>query len=101
MARPSVGKGVFAFFFFFFFFFDHPSEFSKQLTLAMENRGMDAVDLAGQADVALITVKRWLHGEFEPRHKNLQKIARVLHTTPNALCGIADAHKTQIVQIHR
>jgi transcriptional regulator with XRE-family HTH domain len=77
--------GVIAFFFFF-----PRSEFSERLTHAMENRSINYEKLSVQIGVSPITVKRWIHGTFEPRHKNLPKIAHALSVSADYLCGIAN-----------
>jgi ribosome-binding protein aMBF1 (putative translation factor) len=51
----------------------------------MDQRGMGVVDLSYQTNVSPITVKRWLNGCFEPRHKNLSKIAHALHVSADYL----------------
>ncbi|WP_088832611.1 helix-turn-helix domain-containing protein [Paenibacillus tyrfis] len=70
---------------FFFFFFD--SDFPKRLTSAMEDRGIDLFALAGITNVSPLTVKRWLNGRFEPRHKNLMSIADALDVSGDFLLG--------------
>ncbi|WP_392391847.1 helix-turn-helix domain-containing protein [Paenibacillus antibioticophila] len=66
-------------------FFD--SDFSKRLSSAMEDRGLDAIALAMLANVSPVTVERWLNGNFEPRHKNLARIANALDVSDNYLLG--------------
>jgi transcriptional regulator with XRE-family HTH domain len=73
----------------FFFFFFRRSEFPERLTHAMENRGMDFAKLSAQTGVSPITVKRWMHGTFEPRHKSLPRIATALRVSTDYLCGLA------------
>lgn len=79
-------KEVIAFFYYFF----QQSKFSERLTRTMENRGMDSLELSLQVGVSPVTVKRWIHGTFEPRHKNLPKIAGTLCVSTDYLCGITD-----------
>ncbi|MNO15489.1 transcriptional repressor DicA [compost metagenome] len=69
----------------FFFFFK--SEFPERLTSAMKNRGFDNIALAMLANVSPVTVERWLNGSFEPRHKNLARIANALDVSDNYLLG--------------
>jgi transcriptional regulator with XRE-family HTH domain len=69
----------------FFFFFN--SAFSKRLASAMEERGLDEIALAMIANVSPVTVKRWLDGNFEPRHKNLARLADALDVSGDYLLG--------------
>lgn len=71
--------------FFIFFFYD--SEFSKRLTAAMEDRNLDHVAIAMIANVSPHTVRRWLNGKFEPRHKNLARLADALDVSGDYLLG--------------
>ncbi|WP_237172682.1 helix-turn-helix domain-containing protein [Paenibacillus lutimineralis] len=41
------------------------------------------------ANVSPTTVKRWLDGSFEPRHKNLARLADALNVSDNYLLGRA------------
>lgn len=88
LPRRSPRKGVIAFFYYYFFF--PRSVFSERLNHAMEVRGTDIAKLSVQTEVSPVTVKRWMHGTFEPRHKNLPKIAGALRVSADYLCGIAD-----------
>lgn len=74
-------------FFFFFFFFDFPNILSERLTYAMERENMDIDTLAFLANVAPVTVERWLNGTYEPRNPNLRAVVRVLHTSSSYLNG--------------
>lgn len=69
----------------FFFFFD--TDFSKRLTSAMENQGLNKFSLATIADVSPATVQRWMDGKFEPRHRNLARLADALHVSGDYLLG--------------
>ncbi|MGG1673291.1 helix-turn-helix domain-containing protein [Paenibacillus sp. NRS-1783] len=53
----------------------------------MENRNLDHVALAMIANVSPTTVKRWLDGNFEPRHKNLARLANALDVSGDYLLG--------------
>ena len=75
-------KEVIAFFFFFFF-----DAFADRLKSAMQEQNMDAKTLAYLAGVATITVERWLNSTYEPRHKNLRAVTRVLGVSAEYLCG--------------
>jgi transcriptional regulator with XRE-family HTH domain len=54
----------------------------------MDQSGMGVADLSRQTNVSPITVKRWLNGDFEPRHKNLPKIAYALRVSADYLHDI-------------
>ncbi|WP_084064889.1 helix-turn-helix domain-containing protein [Paenibacillus stellifer] len=53
----------------------------------MENRGIDARLLSQITGVSTSTVERWIEGKFEPRHKNLMRIADALNISTDYLTG--------------
>jgi transcriptional regulator with XRE-family HTH domain len=53
----------------------------------MEDRGLTPASLAMVSGVAPVTVNRWLDGEFQPRFKNLARIADVLDVSSDYLLG--------------
>lgn len=81
-------KGVIAFYYYYYYF--QQPKFSERLTRTMENRGIGSSELSLQVGVSPVTVKRWILGTFEPRHKNLPKIAGALCVSADYLCGITD-----------
>ncbi|WP_373565000.1 helix-turn-helix domain-containing protein [Paenibacillus sp. E222] len=58
-----------------------------RLAAAMEDRNLDHVALAMIANVSPHTVKRWLNGKFEPRHKNLVRLTDALDVSGDYLLG--------------
>jgi transcriptional regulator with XRE-family HTH domain len=70
-----------------FFFFD---DFSVRLTSALEKRNIDAYRLSRMIQVSPYTVKRWLNGRFEPRHRNLSRISAALNVSADYLIGRID-----------
>ncbi|WP_138756459.1 helix-turn-helix domain-containing protein [Paenibacillus sinopodophylli] len=58
-----------------------------RLNSAMEERNLDTVALSMVAKVSPSTVKRWLAGTFEPRHKNLVRLADALDVSGDYLLG--------------
>jgi predicted transcriptional regulator len=77
---------VIAYFFFFFFYFNN---FSDRLSSVMEERGHNPASLAMIANVSPTTVKRWLDGTYEPRHKNLARLTVALDVSGDYLLGRA------------
>lgn len=84
----SLRKKVIAVYYYFFFFPE--SEFPKRLIHAMEKQGMDSATLSMEVGVSPVTVKRWVCGKFEPRHRNLPRIANALCVSTDYLCGMAN-----------
>ncbi|WP_353957316.1 helix-turn-helix domain-containing protein [Paenibacillus silvae] len=58
-----------------------------RLAAAMEDRNFDHVALAMTANVSPSTVKRWLNGTFEPRHRNLARLTDALGVSGDYLLG--------------
>lgn len=55
----------------------------------MEERNLNHVALAMITNVSTSTVKRWQSGMFEPRHKNLRRLADALDVSGDYLLGRA------------
>jgi transcriptional regulator with XRE-family HTH domain len=70
--------------FFFFFFFP---DFSERLATALDKQGMGADELAMRTNISRTTVKHWLTGTNEPRHRNLIHISDALDVSTDYLCG--------------
>jgi transcriptional regulator with XRE-family HTH domain len=51
-------------------------------------------DLAKQVGKSYQVISKWETGENSPISSQILKLAQILHTTPNALYGIADSNAT-------
>jgi transcriptional regulator with XRE-family HTH domain len=55
----------------------------------MENRGYNTISLAMIVGVSALTVKRWVNGTYEPRFRNVSRIADTLDVSADYLHGRA------------
>lgn len=53
----------------------------------MKKRNLGTYDLAILTNVSHKTVKRWINGTFEPRHRNLIILSDTLNVSADFLCG--------------
>ena len=64
------------------------SAFAIKLKAAMEGANMKAIDLHNATGISKATISEYLAGSYEPKQRNILKLARALHVQPNELMGM-------------
>ena len=64
------------------------SSFAIKLKAAMEGANMKAIDLHNATGISKATISEYLAGSYEPKQRNILKLARALHVQPSELMGM-------------
>lgn len=64
--------------------------FAVRLKAAMSNANMKAVDLHEKTGISKSTISEYLSGNYEPKQKNIYKLATALNIMPSDLMGIGE-----------
>lgn len=64
------------------------SEFVNRLKAAMDKAGVKPVDLHNRTGISKSTISEYLSGNYEPKQKNIYKLATALGILPSELMGI-------------
>ena len=67
------------------------SDFVNRLKAAMDKAGVKAVDLHNRTGISKSTISEYLSGNYEPKQKNIYKLATALGILPSELMGITPA----------
>lgn len=66
------------------------SNFAQRLRDAMQTAGMKAIDLHERTGIGKATISEYLSGSYEPKQKNVYKLAEALHVAPSYLMGLSE-----------
>lgn len=66
------------------------SNFTQRLRNAMQTSGMKAIDLHERTGIGKATISEYLSGSYEPKQKNVYKLAEALHVAPSYLMGLSE-----------
>lgn len=64
------------------------SDFVNRLKAAMDRAGLKPVDLHNRTGISKSTISEYLSGNYEPKQKNIYKLATALGILPSELMGI-------------
>lgn len=70
------------------------SNFAQRLRDAMQTAGMKAIDLHERTGIGKATISEYLSGSYEPKQKNVYKLAEALHVAPSYLMGLSEQGAT-------
>ena len=70
------------------------SDFVNRLKAAMDKAGVKAVDLHNRTGISKSTISEYLSGNYEPKQKNIYKLATALGIMPSELMGIESESKS-------
>lgn len=65
-------------------------DFSKRMCAAMRKAHMKAIDLHNLTGIGKPSISAYMAGEYEPKQRNLYKIAKALNVSTQYLMGIED-----------
>lgn len=65
-------------------------KFSDRLKKAMSAAGMKAIELHEKTGISKSTISEYLSGGYEPKQKNIYKLAKALNVKPSYLMGLTD-----------
>jgi repressor LexA len=77
------------------------STFANRLKTAMENSNMKAVDLHNKTGISKSTISEYLAGSYEPKQKNIYKLATALNILPSELMGISPNPSPALAETYR
>jgi len=77
------------------------STFANRLKTAMENSNMKAVDLHNKTGISKSTISEYLAGSYEPKQKNIYKLATALNILPSELMGISPNPSPTLAETYR
>lgn len=64
--------------------------FAQRLRDAMQSAGLKAVDLHERTGISKASISEYLSGNYEPKQKNVYRLAEALHVAPSYLMGLSD-----------
>lgn len=62
--------------------------FSERLRASMDTANMKAVELHERTGISKASISEYLSGNYEPKQRNIFKIAQVLNVSPSYLMGV-------------
>ena len=71
--------------------------FSDRLRTSMDAANMKAVELHELTGISKASISEYLSGSYEPKQRNIFKIAQALNVSPSYLMGVSD---TPIARTH-
>lgn len=66
------------------------STFSERLRASMDSSNMKAVELHERTGISKASISEYLSGNYEPKQRNIFKIAQALNVSPSYLMGVND-----------
>ena len=64
--------------------------FSERLRASMNTANMKAVELHERTGISKASISEYLSGNYEPKQRNIFKIAQALNVSPSYLMGVND-----------
>ena len=64
--------------------------FSERLRTSMDAANMKAVELHELTGISKASISEYLSGNYEPKQRNIFKIAQALNVSPSYLMGVSD-----------
>lgn len=64
--------------------------FSERLRASMDTANMKAVELHERTGISKASISEYLSGNYEPKQRNIFKIAQALNVSPSYLMGVND-----------
>lgn len=64
--------------------------FSERLRTSMDEANMKAVELHELTGISKASISEYLSGNYEPKQRNIFKIAQALNVSPSYLMGVSD-----------
>ena len=64
--------------------------FAQRLRDAMQSAGLKAVDLHDRTGISKASISEYLSGNYEPKQKNVYRLAEALHVAPSYLMGLSE-----------
>ena len=64
--------------------------FSERLRASMDSANMKAVELHERTGISKASISEYLSGNYEPKQRNIFKIAQALNVSPSYLMGVND-----------
>ena len=64
--------------------------FALRLQKALDSANMKATDLHKATGISKSTISEYLSGNYEPKQRNIYKMANALHVAPSYLMGVND-----------
>lgn len=69
---------------------DIMGSFAQRLRDAMQSAGLKAVDLHERTGISKASISEYLSGNYEPKQKNVYRLAEALHVAPSYLMGLSE-----------
>ncbi len=66
------------------------STFADRLRTAMSSAGLKAIDLHERTGISKASISEYLSGNYEPKQKNVYRLAEALHVAPSYLMGLSE-----------
>lgn len=70
--------------------------FSDRLRTSMDAASMKAVELHELTGISKASISEYLSGSYEPKQRNIFKIAQALNVSPSYLMGVSDTPKAPV-----
>jgi len=64
--------------------------FSERLRASMDTANMKAIELHERTGISKASISEYLSGNYEPKQRNIFKIAQALNVSPSYLMGVND-----------
>lgn len=74
--------------------------FSERLRTSMDAANMKAVELHEMTGISKASISEYLSGSYEPKQRNIFKIAQALNVSPSYLMGVSDTPKAPASDEH-
>lgn len=70
--------------------------FSERLRASMDSANMKAVELHERTGISKASISEYLSGNYEPKQRNIFKIAQALNVSPSYLMGVNDDPRSPV-----
>ena len=70
--------------------------FAQRLRDAMQSAGLKAVDLHERTGISKASISEYLSGNYEPKQKNVYRLAEARHVAPRYLMGLSEQEPPRI-----
>ena len=70
--------------------------FSERLRTSMDAANMKAVELHELTGISKASISEYLSGSYEPKQRNIFKIAQALNVSPSYLMGVSDTPQSPV-----
>lgn len=64
--------------------------FAQRLRDAMQSAGMKPIELHERTGISKASISEYLSGNYEPKQRNVYKLAEALHVAPSYLMGLSE-----------